>query len=66
MIKIVEMGIVVIITMMMMMMMMMMMIAINTFVRNDTLKDAHDILTSVFRQRESGSEVNGILDHIIS
>ena len=60
MIKIVEMGIVVIITMMMMM------IAINTFVRNDTLKDAHDILTSVFRQRESGSEVNGILDHIIS
>ena len=64
MIKIVEMGIVVIITMMMMMMMMM--TAINTFVRNDTLKDAHDILTSVFRQRESGSEVNGILDHIIS
>ena len=64
MIKIVEMGIVVIITMMMMMMMMM--IAINTFVRNDTLKDAHDILTSVFRQGESGSEVNGILDHIIS
>ena len=63
MIKKLEMGIVVIITMMMMMMMM---IAINTFVRNDTLKDAHDILTSVFRQRESGSEVNDILDHIIS
>ena len=55
------MGIVVIITMMMMMM-----IAINTFVRNEALKDAHDILTSVFRQRESGSEVNGILDHIIT
>ena len=65
MIKIVEMGTVVIITMMMMMMMMMM-VAINTFVTNDTLKDAHDILTSVFGQRESGSEVNGILDHIIS